>query len=156
MKLNLIVKVTQNCEKAIRNSRFAIVDFQVGFGVMNVTSFHRPCTVHGARCTMHGAINKRNPMEAIRSLILFCFLASAVCAHLGKDVVAKSSLFPHPAEVQIMDESFPSNPSYVIVQFSMNIYTCAAANVLAYYSYVLNTCVTSNSSSSSSIITCRK
>lgn len=88
---------------------------------MNVTSFHRPCTVHGARCTMHGAINKRNPMEAIRSLILFCFLASAVCAHLGKDVVAKSSLFPHPAEVQIMDESFPSNPSYVIVQFSMTV-----------------------------------
>eukprot|EP01040_Poterioochromonas_malhamensis_P003458 gene3458-3687_t len=86
-------------------------------------------------------------------LLLFCSLANVI-AHLGKDIIGRPNFLPHPAEVKIMDGSFPSNPSYVIVQFSMDLSTCAAANVFAYYAYVLNTCVTSNSSSSSSIITC--
>lgn len=88
-------------------------------------------------------------------LLLFCSLANVI-AHLGKDIIGRPNFLPHPAEVKIMDGSFPSNPSYVIVQFSMDLSTCAAANVFAYYAYVLNTCVTSNSSSSSSIITCGK
>lgn len=97
----------------------------------------------------------------IYSLFVVCYFASIVVAHPLKNIFENPKLLQHSmvlhhcALLNTMNESFPSDPSYLIVQITSDMYNCAQTSALGYASYLLNACLTTDSSSSM-FITCGK
>mmetsp|Transcript_28868 Transcript_28868/g.31509 ORF Transcript_28868/g.31509 Transcript_28868/m.31509 type:complete len:287 (+) Transcript_28868:92-952(+) len=91
-------------------------------------------------------------------LIVVFYFATAVVAHPLKNVIANpkflqhSMVLQHSALLNTMNGSFPSDPSYLIMQISSDSH-CAQTSALGYASYLLNQCLTTDSSSSM-FITC--
>lgn len=98
--------------------------------------------------------------KMIYFLIVVFYFATAVVAHPLKNVIANpkflqhSMVLQHSALLNTMNGSFPSDPSYLIMQISSDSH-CAQTSALGYASYLLNQCLTTDSSSSM-FITCGK
>lgn len=88
--------------------------------------------------------------------VVFCYFAMAVVAHPLKNILEiLPSPKQHSTRLKTMNASFPADPSYLVMGITSDYVNCAESFALAYISFLLNECITSDSSSSM-LVTCGK